>query len=191
MTDNFWADEFAQGSTLQDGGDLYVLAIKDMPGKWLYGWGEEYHFEDCCAEIPDGTTFDVEWVKIRHPDPKGPLDSTGEGPDAKNPAILWQGRGAALFTRLEGAWYGSGRIYFVATDGGIAREGQIWSYDPSSETVTMEFESPDPEIVDGPVRHCKLHRRMLDMKLHGLTLYSVIFYVGQHCYCSLGRPSLV
>ena len=155
MGDGDWRDSFTAGTTLEDGGDLYVLAVKDMPSKYMYGWEEG--FEGCCEAIPAGTTFDVEWVKIDNPDPSGPLDSTGAGPDSDHPAILWQGEGAALFTRLEGAWYGSGRIYFVATDGGIAKEGQIWSYDPGSETITMEYESPDRDIMDGPVRFLVAH----------------------------------
>lgn len=144
-----WKDNYPAGATLQDGGELYVLKVKDMPGKFLYGW--EDGFDNCCDLIPDGTTFDVEWVKIDHPDPSGPLDSTGAGPDAEHPAILWQGEGAALFTRLEGAWSYGGRIYIVATDGGAKKEGQIWEYNPGRETITMMYESPDREVMDNPV----------------------------------------
>jgi len=169
MGDGNWNDHFPAGSTLQDGGDLYVLKVVDMPGKYMYGWEEG--FEGCCESIPDGTEFDVEWVKIENPDPSGPLDGTGAGPDSDHPAILWQGEGAALFTRLEGAWYSAGRIYFVATDGGIAKEGQIWSYNPGRETIRMEYESKDREVMDGPVSWHTNHVHLAHLFLSNSYIY--------------------
>lgn len=39
--------------------------------------------------------------------------------------------GAALFARGEGIWMGEGELYFTATSGGAAREGQIFRLKPS------------------------------------------------------------
>ena len=86
-----------------------------------------------------GRNMKVEWVLIDRPD------------DPANPnalAVYNQGvvKGGATFGRLEGAWYGEGRIFFVATNGGDAKMGQVWSYDPKESEVTLLFESPAPAI---------------------------------------------
>ena len=39
------------------------------------------------------------------------------------------------------AYYDSGKIYFTCTSGGIARQGQVFVYDPRRETLTMVFNS--------------------------------------------------
>jgi secreted PhoX family phosphatase len=65
--------------------------------------------------------------------------------------------------KLEGAWWGDGGAYFVASfaraDDGSAKEhdGQVWFYDPRSETVTLKTifgVNPDPAAdgknFDGP-----------------------------------------
>ncbi|WP_257953608.1 PhoX family protein [Nocardioides sp. B-3] len=60
-----------------------------------------------------GTAFgSVHWVDIDEPDPANDT--------VRREA---QGKGAAIFSRLEGAWYGNGRIYVITTDGGPARRG--------------------------------------------------------------------
>jgi secreted PhoX family phosphatase len=65
--------------------------------------------------------------------------------------------------KLEGAWWGDGGAYFVASfaraDDGSAKEhdGQVWFYDPRSQTVTLKTifgVNPDPAAdgknFDGP-----------------------------------------
>ena len=49
------------------------------------------------------------------------------------PSVFAQGfaKGGARFGRLEGAWYGHGRIYFVSTSGGNVGQGQIFEFDPA------------------------------------------------------------
>lgn len=144
-----WSESFHAGSTLRDGGELYVLKVVDKPGVNLYGWPDEC---DGCEPIENGATFQVEWVRIDNPAPSGFMNDTDAGADAEYPAILWQGEGAALFTRLEGAWWHEDLLYFVATDAGMAKLGQVWTYDPSDDTLTMLYESPGSDAVDGPVR---------------------------------------
>lgn len=58
--------------------------------------------------------------------------------------------GGATFSRGEGCWYGAGVIYFISTDGGAAEKGQVWSYDPRRERLTMLFESPGAAVLDNP-----------------------------------------
>ena len=79
------------------------------------------------------------WVDIADFDPAG--DTTrAEG----------QSKGAARFSRGEGCWYGNERIYFVCSDGGNARAGQVFAYDPASETLTLVVESTDRALLDAP-----------------------------------------
>jgi len=55
-----------------------------------------------------GVPLPVEWVSIATPDPPGQGSN-----DVYNQGFAG---GAAIFTRLEGCWYGNGAIYFDATD---------------------------------------------------------------------------
>ncbi|NUQ31578.1 MAG: DUF839 domain-containing protein [Dermatophilaceae bacterium] len=65
--------------------------------------------------------------------------------------------------KLEGAWWGDGGAYFVASfarnsDGSTnEHDGQVWFYDPKTETVTLKTifaVNPDPDVdtdnYDGP-----------------------------------------
>ncbi len=92
-----------------------------------------------------GEWLPVEWVDIEEPT-KG-VDADG-GPNG----IVRQGlaAGASRFTRLEGCVHGEGRIWFTATDGGDARCGQVWAYDPAGSRLQLVFESPDPLVLDYP-----------------------------------------
>src|SRR6186713_773456 len=71
---------------------------------------------------------DVMWHVIDVPDPAVPTGAT---------SVFSQGRakGAAVFGKLEGAWYGNGRVYFVASSGGNAGQGQIFEYDPLNQRL--------------------------------------------------------
>jgi uncharacterized protein len=96
----------------------------------------------------DGQVFSVEWVDIPNPDPDV---AAGE------PSVFQQGfdAGGASFQRLEGTWYGDGKIYFDSTDGGPITasgegEGQIFVYDPHRETLKIIFASADPRILENP-----------------------------------------
>jgi secreted PhoX family phosphatase len=94
-----------------------------------------------------GKPLPVTWVDIERPDP----------PEAETDplAVFKQGQadGGAIFSRLEGAWYGDGSIFFHATDGGDAELGQVWEYRPrgrSGGQLILLFESLSPEMLDGP-----------------------------------------
>ena len=64
---------------------------------------------------------------------------------------MHQGNAAA---RLEGAWYGDSRIYFVSTSGGDAQLGQVWEYNPTAEQLRLLFESPGSDVLDMPDNIC-------------------------------------
>ena len=116
---------------LSDGGELSMLKVRGIN---LVNLGASY---------VNGTTFDVEWVPIAVPDNPAPIAGN----------FVWlQGRaqGAATFARLEGCWYGNdAKIYVVSTSGGIG-QGQIWEYDPSTETIRLLFQSPGPDVLNAP-----------------------------------------
>ena len=117
---------------LAAGGALFMLRVKGVP---LANLGASY---------AHGTRFDVEWVPIGTPDNLA-ANSPGN--------FVWaQGRaqGAATFARLEGCWYGNdAKIYIVSTSGGIG-QGQIWEYDPRSETIALLFQSPGAQVLNAP-----------------------------------------
>jgi uncharacterized protein len=91
-----------------------------------------------------GVPLPVEWVPIANPDPPG------QGSNA----VYDQGfaLGAAIFTRLEGCWWGNGAVYFDATNGGNAGAGQVWEFRPEGDggTLTLIFESPSAAVLDSP-----------------------------------------
>jgi secreted PhoX family phosphatase len=111
---------------LAQGGKLEMLAVVGQPGIFL---GEEQE---------NNTIFDATWVPIADP--------------RVNQGVSCYSQGAALggagFARLEGAWYGSGKIFINSTSGGPA--GQVWEYDIAAETLRVVFQSPDNGVLDNP-----------------------------------------
>ena len=154
---------------LAAGGRLFMLKIA---GERKADLGDSYR---------NGTTFDVEWVPIDQPDTaqRGSCDDF----------VYKQGRaqGAAAFARLEGCWYGNGRIYIVSTNGGIGC-GQIWEYDPAAETISLLFQSPGKDVLEKPDHITVSPRGGIvlcedgggDEYLHGLTTDGEIFPFGMN-----------
>jgi uncharacterized protein len=100
-----------------------------------------------------GVALDVSWVTIADPDPSPPsIQFEGE----TTAVVFKQGldAGGARFRRLEGCWFARDKIYFGSTTGGDMGFGQIWVYDPRAETVTLIFESPSVDVLDGPDNIC-------------------------------------
>ena len=124
----------AEAANLEAGGRLEMLALR------------EAREADLSTGQARGVWRSVTWVPIEDPDPG---DGSPQG-------VYDQGRrdGGATFTRLEGAWYGDGRIYFVSTSGGDAGAGQVWEYDPGGERLRLVFESPNPAVLDMPDNLC-------------------------------------
>ncbi|MBK1990983.1 DUF839 domain-containing protein, partial [Sphaerospermopsis aphanizomenoides BCCUSP55] len=121
----------------------------DVPGQLLAGGalqalkivGAEFFKVNTRSGFLDlrGEPLPVEWVNIDEVDPA--TDSV---------RLEAQSKGAAIFSRGEGIWYGNGLVYFCCSDGGDARAGQIWAYDPQAETVTLVVESVTRDVLDAP-----------------------------------------
>jgi secreted PhoX family phosphatase len=112
---------------LADGGDLYMLKVKNTT---------QLHLGSAAVV---GTIWDVEWVRI--PDPL-----------ALSQSIYAQGRtlGATGFNRLEGAWWSATTGYFLSTSGGSTQNGQVFEYNPGAGTLTLIYNSPDFNDCDNP-----------------------------------------
>ena len=142
---------------LSDGGRLEMLAIKGVPNA------------DLAEAQPAGATYAVKWVKIDDPAPSFPFTPGQTAPTTNDQALNHvgsQGRdqGAAWFSRLEGATYDRGVIYFCSTQGGGPAEpgpsdtvqgwgngtGQIWGYDIASSRLKLIFQSPGAAVLDFP-----------------------------------------
>ena len=81
----------------------------------------------------------VEWVDVDEVDPE-------------NDTVRYQAqnKGAAIFSRGEGLWYGNGHLYFTCTSGGDIGAGQVFAYDPAAETLTLVVESTDTGVLQAP-----------------------------------------
>jgi secreted PhoX family phosphatase len=122
---------------LHRGGELEMLTVRGRP-KYDTTKGQSV-----------GERLDCAWVSIEHPDP----------PDAEEHAnaVYHQGleRGAASFSGLEGAFYSKGSVYFIASESGDAKKGQVWRYTPDVKdhgrgTLTLLYESPGADVLDEP-----------------------------------------
>ncbi len=125
----------SQQGDLAAGGRLQMLAVEGRPG-YVTARGQTV-----------GTVLPASWVDIDDPDP--------EHADVDHLAVFKQGaaKGAAVFARLEGAWYGDGGIYVVSTNGGDAESGQLFRYRPQSPStgeLELVFESPGKDVLDSP-----------------------------------------
>lgn len=110
-----------------DRGTLQALRVVASPDR------------DLRSGVTVGEALPVEWVTIANPDP--PDDSV------RQQAF---DQGAARFTREEGIWIGSGRIFFDCTDGGDAESGQLFEYDPGASTLRLVYESPGQDELEAP-----------------------------------------
>ena len=75
------------------------------------------------------------------------------------------------------------RIYFVSTNGGAARHGQVWEYSPKKEYIRLVFESPGAATLNSPDNLTVSPRGGLvlcedgvgEEFLHGLTVNGTLF----------------
>ena len=92
---------------LAKGGRLQMMKVEGAP--------------NLSGAVKNGSTFDVSWVDIDEP-------TRAHSPQTDDErGVFAQGKqqGATTFARLEGCWYGGGKIYLDSTSGGRARKGQI------------------------------------------------------------------
>lgn len=128
-----------QPGFLAAGGKLEMLAIQGRPNY------------DTSKGQRMGKHLRVRWVDVQDPDP-----ASAETNDL---AVFEQGaaEGGAIFSRLEGCWYGDGSIFFNATSGGDAGLGQVWEYRPrgnSGGQLILVFESRSAEVLESPDNIC-------------------------------------
>jgi hypothetical protein len=109
------------------------------------------HIRDLSEATTIGTRYKVDWVDV--PDRLATTTST---------RMQFTPDQVTGSRKLEGAYWGDGGAYFVASfarasDGSRnEHDGQVWFYDPRSETVTLRSifgVNPDPEAdtnYDGP-----------------------------------------
>ncbi len=97
---------------LHKGGRLQALAIRGMHGVDLRNWEPDLQFEA-------GRKLETEWI-----------DCDGADSQEDDLRLRMVEKGAAIFARGEGMWFGNRVVYFACTNGGIARKGQIWKYTP-------------------------------------------------------------
>jgi len=139
---------------LEDGGRLQMLKVVGT---------NQAHLE---ATQTIGARYAVEWVDIDKPFPG--TDGTFTTPTTNDEALNFVGnqgrvKGAAHFSRLEGAVFTKGEVYFTSTQGGGAAEtgpdsvsgygngtGQVWSYRPRTKTLTCRYQSSSAEALDLP-----------------------------------------
>lgn len=112
---------------LINGGKLQALAILGEMSRDTRNWPDQK-----APEFPVKTALDVTWIDI----------DNVESPDDD---LRLQGfeKGAAVFARGEGIWFGERELYFACTNGGAIGAGQIFRYTPSKEEGTPgEQKSP-------------------------------------------------
>lgn len=95
-----------------------------------------------------GVPLSVTWVKI---DDVDPVSDTVR--------VEARSKGAARFSRGEGAWYGNGLTYFVCSNGGDDRVGQVFAYksnanDPSTGILTLVVEATASDVLAAPDNIC-------------------------------------
>ncbi len=128
-----------------------------------------------------GQSDTATWVVVDDPDPQ-----TNEyAASTRGQAAA---KGAALITRGEGAWYGNGVVYIVASNGGPLRLGQVFSYDPATSRFTCVFASTAAELLAAPDNVCVSPRGGIVLcedgsgleYMHGLTADGQIFRFAQN-----------
>jgi secreted PhoX family phosphatase len=145
---------------LDNKGQLQMLAVKHQSNANL------------AADQPAGATYEVEWVNIDQPDFDAGSPVNGVPRMSNDEAITYVGRqgfgakkGAAYFSRLEGAVHDNGMIFFTSTQGGGPAEtqfdttvvggfgngtGQVWAYDVQAKRLRLVYQSPGANVLDFP-----------------------------------------
>lgn len=146
-----------EAGRIDNDGRLQMLAVRGTPNA---------HLE---ATQPLRASYRVEWVDIDDPDPTFPYTPGETAPTTNDEAIAYvgnQGRaqGAANFSRLEGAVYENGIVYFTSTQGGGPAEesdgpigngygngfGQVWAYHCRANRLELIYQSPGKQVFDLP-----------------------------------------
>jgi uncharacterized protein len=101
---------------------------------------------DLCVATEPGTTYDVEWVHVPDRDAaRTPVRRQFDGRWTEQSRRVHKTNGAKVTRsrKLEGAWWGRGGVYFVASfartaDGSaVQHDGQVWFLDPLARTISL------------------------------------------------------
>jgi hypothetical protein len=115
---------------LAEGGRLQALKLKEQPSADTSNQGKG-------DPIEPGRPLEVEWIDLDDVEsPKDDLRRRGRE------------RGAAVFSRGEGMWYGREAVYFACTSGGRNKKGQIWRYRPEADRLELFVEPNDPTLLE-------------------------------------------
>ena len=128
-----------------------------------------------------GQTDTATWVVVDDPDPQ----TNDYAASTRGQAAA---KGAALITRGEGAWFGNGVVYIVASNGGPLRLGQVFAYDPATSRFTCVFASTSADLLAAPDNVCVSPRGGIVLcedgsgleYMHGLTPDGAIFRFAQN-----------
>ena len=105
---------------------------------------------DLCVATKPGTTYDVVWKAVPNRNPATAADVIRKQFNGTwgDPAATYTDRPGGDITRsrkLEGAWWGDGGAYVVASfartgDGSaVQHDGQVWFVDPLEHTITLKL----------------------------------------------------
>lgn len=116
---------------LHKGGKLQALAILNEKSRDTRNWKDSEG-----SDLPLMKAQKVTWIDL-------------ENIDAPEDDLRFQGfeKGAALFARGEGIWFGDGELYFACTNGGKIGAGQVFRYKPSQFEGTAR-EKDEPGLLD-------------------------------------------
>ena len=127
---------------LHKGGKLQALVILGEKSRDTRNWEDSEG-----PEFPLMKRHKVTWVDI-------------DNVESPEDDLRFQGydKGAAVFARGEGIWYGDKEVYFACTNGGKIGAGQVFRYTPSVDEgkpeeknnlgeLTLFVESEDREIL--------------------------------------------
>lgn len=155
-----------QRGHLLAGGELQMLAVKGHP--------------DLSGPFAVGQPLDTVWVTIDDPS----VAHSSAGADGLGVFSQGKAQGGTTFAKLEGCWWGNDAVYFIASNGGAKKVGQLWKYEPAQERLSLVYESPGPQVMDSPdnitvsprggIVLCEDPDRV-PAKLHGLTRDGLLF----------------
>lgn len=115
---------------LAEGGTLQALAVRGKPSLNTSNQGKG-------EPIGPGEALEVEWIDMDDVEsPKDDLRRRGKE------------KGAAVFSRGEGMWYGREAVYFACTSGGRNKKGQIFRYLPGPNRLELFVEPNDPNLLE-------------------------------------------